>query len=202
MEKRRMTKRKGKVAGRILLVVMALVAAGPVHSQPAGEGPWTGADDVLRFLPLASAYALKGCGVESASDWQRLVVNSAISLAASSAVTYGLKYSVRSERPDHTDRHGFPSGHAMFAFCGATVLHREYSHRSPWISVAGYVTATAVAVERVRHDRHNWYQTASGAAIGILGTEVGYWLGDRLTGNSSQLSLVPTTNGLYLSYRF
>ena len=64
-----------------------------------------GADDVLRFVPVASVFALKACGVESSSSWKRLVMNTAASIAISSGTTWGLKHLVSEERPDGTDTH-------------------------------------------------------------------------------------------------
>lgn len=69
------------------------------------------------------------------------------------------------------------------AFSGATVLHHEYGHLSPWVSVAGYGVATAVAVDRVARDRHHWYDVAAGAAIGFGCTELCYWASRRLFKN-------------------
>ena len=148
-----------------------------------------GADDVLRFVPVASVFALKACGVESSSSWKRLVVNTAASIALSSGATWGLKHFIDEERPDGTDQKSFPSGHTTFAFAGAHQLYKEYSRQSVWIPVAGYAVATAVGIDRVCRNRHHWYDVAAGAAIGVLGTELGYWLGDRITGERSRYSV-------------
>lgn len=157
--------------------------------------------DVLRFVPLASVYVMKGCGLESASSWKRLAVNSATSLAASAAVTYGMKYTIDSDRPNHA-RHGLPSGHTMMAFCGATILYKEYGHLSPWLSVAGFSIATATAFCRVHRDHHTWWQAGTGAVVGMLGTELGYWIGDKLTGEHSQFAVGASPEGLSLAVFF
>ena len=60
-------------------------------------------DDYLRLVPIVSVYAMKAAGVDSQSSWKRLVVNTAASFAIDVAVTYGLKYSIKSTRPDGTD---------------------------------------------------------------------------------------------------
>ena len=148
-----------------------------------------GADDVLRFVPLASVFALKACGVESSSSWKRLVVNTAASIAISSGATWGMKRLVSEERPDGTDFDSFPSGHTTIAFSGAHQLYKEYGRQSAWIPVAGYAVATAVGIDRVCRNRHYWYDVAAGAAIGVLGTELGYWLGDKITGERSRYSV-------------
>ena len=127
---------------RHFVCIFALwLATIPAFAQPkAYHGD--GADDVLRFVPVASVFALKACGVESSSSWKRLVVNTAASIAISSGATWGLKHFIDEERPDGTDQKSFPSGHATFAFAGAHQLYKVYSRQSVWIPVAGYAVAT------------------------------------------------------------
>ena len=48
-----------------------------------------GIDDAMRFVPLASAFVLKAAGIDGTSSWERLVINSAASVAISSGVTWG-----------------------------------------------------------------------------------------------------------------
>lgn len=107
------------------------------------------------------------------------------SYVVTSATAWGLKHVVSERRPDGTDHRSFPSGHATVAFTGAHILYKEYARKSPWIAVAGYGVATAVGIDRVARNRHHWQDVCAGAAIGVLGTEAGYWLGDKLTGEHS-----------------
>ena len=122
------------------------------HKRYHGDG----IDDALRFVPITAAFALKAAGVESASSWQRLVVNSAASFAISAGTTWALKHTVDRERPDGTDNKSFPSGHTTFAFAGATILYKEYQHTSKWIGIAGYGVAALTAADRIRRNRHHW----------------------------------------------
>lgn len=174
----------------------------PLSASAQKEYHGDGIDDYLRFVPLVSVYALKASGVESASSWRRLAVNSALSVALSAGVSYGLKLSVKEWRPDRTDRRSFPSGHTTLAFAGATILHKEFGHVSPWISIAGYSVATLTAIDRVRRNRHHWGDVAAGAAIGVGGTMLGYWLGDKLTGEQSRYSVGVSSEGLSFVYQF
>ena len=53
---------------RLWSIPLSLLLALPTWAQRAyhGDGP----DDVLRFVPVATVYALKTCGVESKSGWK------------------------------------------------------------------------------------------------------------------------------------
>ena len=182
---------------KIWACAFSFVLALPLHAQKAyhGDGP----DDVLRFVPVASAFALKACGVESESSWKRLMVNTAMSYALAAGSTWALKYCVHERRPDGTDHRSFPSGHTAVAFAGAVILDKEYRHVSPWISVAGYAVATGVAVDRVVRNRHHWQDVTAGAAFGVAGTIAGYWLGDKLTGAHGKYHVTANANSLALT---
>ena len=67
------------------------------------------------------------------------------------------------------------------AFMAATMLHKEYgTTRSPWYSIGGYTVATATAVSRMLNNKHWLSDVMVGAGIGILSTEVGYFLTDLI----------------------
>ena len=180
---------------RLWRIPLSLLRALHRRAQRAyhGDGP----DDVLRFVPVATVYALKTCGVESKSGWKQLAVNTVVSYAFSAGTTWALKHSIHERRPDWTDNHSFPSGHTALAFTGAVILDKEYRHVSPWISVAGYAVATGVAVDRMARNRHAWQDVTAGAAIGVGSTLLGYWLGERITGEHNRYAV--TTDGQSLS---
>lgn len=175
----------------LLFVVLAVpTTAFPQHSD--------GLDDLLQHAPLASVYVLKGCDFECSSSWMELALTGLSSYVLSSATTYSLKQVVAERRPDGSDRRSFPSGHATLAFAGATVLHHEYGKLSPWVTVGGYGVATLVSIDRLRLDRHYLHDVCAGAAIGVLSTELTYYLRKRLksdrvdvafTGHSISLAL-------------
>lgn len=182
----------------LCVFLVCLMFCGTAHAQqPKSDG----IDTYLEYTPYAAVFALKACGVESRDDWTPLAVTTAASWVAAAGTGWVLKHCVKEWRPDHTDQKSFPSGHATIAFAGATALRKEFGHISPWISVAGYGAATFVAVDRVVKDRHHWYDVAAGAGIGIVATEVTWWLSDRVfkrhkdnvmlgfTGNTVQLTL-------------
>jgi len=179
-----------------LLIISILISVSCTAQYKRYHG--NGIDDYLRFVPIASTYAIKAAGVTGQSSWKRLAVNTATAFAINIGTTYLLKSTIHATRPDGTDRRSFPSGHVSLAFCGAMILHKEYRRKSPWISVAGFSVATITAVDRVRRNRHYWQDVAAGAAIGILSAEAGYRLGDLITGEHGNVDMALTPCGVHL----
>ena len=134
----------------------------------------------IQYLPLAATLGLKALGVESRSSWARMAVSGAAGGAIMLAATQSMKHIISTGRPDNTDDHSFPSGHTATAFVTATILHREYGHISPLVSIGGYATAAATGILRIRKNRHWASDVAAGAGIGILATELGYCITDAL----------------------
>lgn len=137
-------------------------------------------DDYLQYAPGLAAVIMKACGVQSRSSWGRMIVSDAFSVAIMAAVVNGMKYSIGTLRPDGSTHNSFPSGHTATAFTAAHILHKEYGELSPWISVGGYTIATFVGVSRILNNRHWISDVLAGAGIGILSTELGYFLADLI----------------------
>ena len=170
-----------------------LLAAAEATTEPTNRVRSDGPDNVLEYTPWIAALSLRLAGLafkndelEGASSWKRFAVNAGMSLLLTDGVVYTLKHTIHERRPDGSDNKSFPSGHSAVAFAGATVLMKEYRHLSPWIGIAGYGVATFTAIDRVDRNKHHWFDVISGAGIGILGTHVAYWLGDKITGEHSR----------------
>ena len=137
-------------------------------------------DDYLQFAPAVATYAMKLCGLESRSSWERMVVSDGLAVGSMLSVVYVVKYGLGRLRPDGSTHNSFPSGHTAMAFTSATILHKEYGHLSPWVSIASYAAATATGIGRSLNNRHWLSDIVVGAGVGILSTEFGYWLGDKI----------------------
>jgi membrane-associated phospholipid phosphatase len=87
------------------------------------------------------------------------------SLAMAEVLTQTLKYITRRERPDHSDRNSFPSGHAADTFAFATALERHLGWR---YAVPAYTFASYVAISRLPADRHWLSDAVFGSAVGII----------------------------------
>lgn len=137
--------------------------------------------------PLAAAWMLKVAGVKSRSKWNRFITANAMSLGIAMGTSKGLKHFVDETRPDGSDDKAFPSGHTTVAFVSATILAREYGYISPWITVGGYACASATQMLRIGHNKHWMNDLYLGAGIGMVSTNLGYFLTDLIFKNKGLL---------------
>lgn len=138
------------------------------------------ADDYLQYLPAAVMLGMKLGGVEGRSSWGRMLASDAFSALLMGSVVYSLKQTTHVMRPDGSNDHSFPSGHTATAFMTATMLTKEYGHKSPWIGIGAYSVATATGLMRMANNKHWLSDVLTGAGIGILSTELGYCLADLI----------------------
>jgi membrane-associated phospholipid phosphatase len=82
----------------------------------------------------------------------------------SQAMVQTLKFTVRRERPDGSNRQSFPSGHSSSAFATATVLQRHYGWK---LGVPAYALGSYVALARMSWNRHHATDVVMGAGFGI-----------------------------------
>ena len=162
------------------LLLLAFLIAGVIPNQAQTETRSSIIDDVAQHLPMASVLVLKACGMGSNEAWASTLATCAATYLIGTGATWALKQTTNELRPDGSDRHSLPSGHAMYAFAGATALRHECGKKYPWIAVAGYSVATLVAADRVRLRRHYTHDVLCGAAIGALSGELTYYIKRRL----------------------
>jgi membrane-associated phospholipid phosphatase len=80
------------------------------------------------------------------------------------ALTLGLQYSIRRERPDQGSGFSFPSGHTSVTFATATVL-QQFGWKA---GLPAYALASYVAAQRVEVNRHYLSDVIFGGAVGIV----------------------------------
>jgi membrane-associated phospholipid phosphatase len=115
-------------------------------------------------------------------------------LAISEGLTMTMKYATRRERPDHSGKTSFPSGHSADTFAFATALERHLGWR---YFVPAYIGASYVAISRLPANRHWLSDTVAGAAVGIIA-------GRTVTGhemNKYALSFIPVRGGAAIGYQ-
>lgn len=137
-------------------------------------------DDYMQYAPAAVMLGMKVAGVQSRSSWGRMLVSDAFSALLMGGVVNTLKQTTNVERPDGSNKHSFPSGHTATAFMTATMFTKEYGHKSLWVGVGAYSVATATGLMRMANNKHWLSDVLTGAGIGILSTEVGYYFADLI----------------------
>lgn len=60
------------------------------------------------------------------------------------------------------------------------MFSKEYGERSVWYSIGAYSLAATTGLMRIFNDKHWLGDVLAGAGIGILSTEIGYWLADLI----------------------
>ncbi len=145
-------------------------------------------DDYLQYAPAALLVGMKVSGVEGASTWGKMLTADAFSAGIMAITVNTLKLTTSRLRPDRSSYNSFPSGHSATAFMTATMLHKEYGlTRSPFYSIAGYSLATATALSRQLNNKHWFSDVLVGAGIGIVSTEMGYFLADQIFGSKGRV---------------
>lgn len=133
-------------------------------------------DNYTQFIPAALVYGLNIAGVQGKHNFKDRTIILATSQAVSSAIVIPGKLLIGRERPDQSNNMSFPSGHAAIAFSTAQFMFREYKDSNYWIGLAGYPFAIFTSVYRIINNKHWATDVLAGAGIGILSTEIAYWL--------------------------
>lgn len=157
----------------------------------------TKVDDYLFFLPAAYLYGFNAFSSQNRHELGRQTKLLLASGALTSAIVWPAKKLTDVERPNG-DPTAFPSGHTAYAFTIATVVDKEFRHKSPWISVGSYAIASATGVMRVMNNEHWMADVLAGAGVGILSVNTVYWLHDKLAkdkGLNTQVAPTVLPNG-------
>lgn len=182
----------------LLTLLALLMLALPVSAQ---ELEVTGSRKAVRTSGDIEAVLLPVAGLTAVlvrQDWQGLK-QGAFSALATAGITYALKYSVKKDRPDHSDRHSFPSMHTATSFASAAFIQRRYGWK--W-GLPAYVLSAYVGWSRIYGKKHDGWDVLAGAAIG---TGCSY-IFTRPFAQKHQLTINPVAGdgcvGIYTSMRF
>lgn len=172
-------------------------------SQAAAENPVTlsSSQKAVRISGDVGAVLLPVAGLTAIlinKDWDGLK-QGALAGVTTLGITTALKYIVKKERPDRSDFHSFPSMHTSVSFAAASFIQRRYGWK--WGAPA-YVLSTYVGWSRVYGKKHDWWDVAAGAAIGVGST----YIYTRPFARKHDLVISPVAGyghyGLYASMKF
>ena len=133
-------------------------------------------DNYLKYAPAVATVALEAAGVKGAHTASQTAVLYGMSYTIMAISTETVKHLTHETRPDGSDQLSFPSGHTATAFASAELMRLEYKDTHPWLSMSGYVAATATGLLRMYKQRHYAGDVVAGAGVGILSTEAAYLL--------------------------
>ena len=150
--------------------------------------------DVLAFVtPVASLTT-----VLVLQDWKGLK-QGALAGVSTIGMTYALKYLIKKERPDGSDKHSFPSMHTSVSFTGAAFIQRRYGWK--W-GIPAYAIASYVGWSRTYAKKHDWWDVVAGAALGAGSA----YILTRPFATKHNLSISPVASdkhfGIYASMTF
>ena len=148
---------------RCLLLLTAIVICCSLSAQEIQVGQTrkavrTSGDVLMLISPVASVAT-----VLILKDWKGLK-QGALAGVTTAGLSIALKYIVKKDRPDMSNDHSFPSFHTSAAFAGAAFLQRRYGWQ---YGIPAYVLAGYVGWSRVYGKKHDWWDVAAGAAIGL-----------------------------------
>lgn len=118
----------------------------------------------VQYAPIAIDICLPLTGVQSRSNFATRLTKATMAYGIMTAVVRITKDVVEEQRPDGSAWNSFPSGHTATAFTGAELMRQDYGWG--W-GTAAYASGVYVAAMRVVHERHWWWDTCAGAAVGI-----------------------------------
>ncbi|WP_199417169.1 phosphatase PAP2 family protein [Chitinophaga silvatica] len=144
----------------------------PVHTK---------LDNYTQYAPAAMVYGLNAFGIKGKHNFKDRTIILGTSMLFTSALVLPAKHLIQEERPDGSNKLSFPSGHSATAFATAQFMFREYKDDNFWLSLAGYPLAAFTGVYRIINDKHWVGDVVAGAGVGILSTEMAYWVYPRVS---------------------
>ena len=112
----------------------------------------------------------------------------------SQVIAQGVKFTVRRERPDGSNRQSFPSGHAASAFATATVLQRHYGWKA---GVPAYALGSYVALARMSWNKHHASDVVMGAGLGIASART---VTMKVGGSKFNMGVQPQVGGAAINF--
>lgn len=139
-------------------------------------------DNYTQYAPVLMVYGFNAAGIEGRHNFRARTIIYATSQLISASLVLPLKHLIKEERPDGSNQLSFPSGHTATAFSSAQFMFREYKDNNFWLSISGYSFAVFTGVYRTLNDKHWVGDVVIGAGLGVLSTEMAYWLYPKING--------------------
>lgn len=183
---------------RLFLLFLSVLFILPLSAQ---ELEVSGSRKTVRKTGDVFAAALPAaCFITTVAlkDWDGLK-QGALAGVSSVAITFALKELIDKERPDKSDHKSFPSMHSAVSFTSAAFIQKRYGWK--W-GIPAYAAAGFVGWSRVYGKKHDWWDVAGGAALGVASA----YIFTKPFAKKYNLSIAPAAGrehfGFYASIRF
>jgi hypothetical protein len=169
---------KNQIIPATLIISGLILETGTIKEDLQDAFPRTDTeiDNYLQWAPAATMYSADIFTKNHRNNVFNQTKYLAISCLVTSGITQILKKITHETRPNGGDDMSFPSGHSSNAFANATVLFHEFKDFNKIIAGSGYLFATTTGVLRVTNNAHWVPDVLVGAGIGILVTNLVYWI--------------------------
>lgn len=139
---------------------------------------------------MSAGFAAYGLGRSFDKDRTAMVGRDVVrAQILSQVIVQGLKFTIRRERPDASNKQSFPSGHAASGFATAGVLHKHYGWK---VGVPAYAFGSYVALARMSWNRHHATDVVLGAGLGLASART---VTMNMGGNKFTVGVQPQTGG-------
>jgi hypothetical protein len=166
----------------------------------------THVDDYLIYAPYGELILLNLFKIKCNNDFINTALLTIKTELIMTAITFPLKKITHIQRPDSSNNFSFPSGHTAQAFAAASIVHKEFKHKSVWYGVGAYTIAASVGVFRMLNNKHWESDVFAGAGFGILSAHLAYLTHQNRWGRKCDLSMVPIyyngSKGLAFAMKF
>ena len=168
---------------RVLIAGLVALIVSLTMSQPAGADT----KDIWDKLSTAAVFELA-----AEAGWKTLALGDKTgqlefleTMAATLALSEGLKTAIPKRRPDGSSNDNFPSAHTALAFAAASYFDIRYGAKNKMLVPFFYGTAALTALGRVEAKKHFVGDVAAGALVGVA-------LAHTFTTTFSDVSVYPT----------
>ena len=120
--------------------------------------------DILQFALPATALTSSFFYKSNDKPYWQFIKSYAVTVVS----VHTLKRLINKPRPNG-GKYSFPSGHTASAFSGAAFLQRRYGWK---IGITAYLLASYTGYTRIKANKHDIYDVAAGAGIGILNSYI------------------------------
>ena len=133
-------------------------------------------EDFMQYTPMYSVFALNMVGLKSNHKFFDRIALYGLSNTIMSHTIAKMKTKFGKMRPDGSNDRSFPSGHTATAFSAAEFMRLEYKGQSPIYGIVAYAAAATTGGLRIYHNNHWFSDVVAGAGIGILSTQLSYFV--------------------------